>query len=328
MRRPRLSQAEKLKIVFFHEEMHLTERQIAKKVHCDQSTVHRTIEQHNHHIDSSTTQKHGAKKKLTNKQFLHLKHTIKTNKSMTSKELKSHLSQHDSINISSGSVRRYRRSHFHPARELLIPQLTLQHHLERMDYCLTHVASTFHNFCFSDEKQFVLDHTSSTVWLEKGEARPVREISSLRTSVMIWGGIWYHGRTELAIVEGNINAKKYIEVLRDYLLPSIPTSPHFLFQHDNAPPHNPISVRHFLFSNAVNLLDHYPAYSPDFNPIEHVWSWMVHDVNKQRPSNRASLVNAVQLSWQSLPQAVIQAYIDNLPAQLMKVERAGGARLN
>lgn len=247
---------------------------------------------------------------------------------MTSNELQSHLSQHDSIDISSRSVRRYRRSHFHPAREIIIPQLTLQHHLERMDYCLTHVASTFHTCCFSDEKQFVLDHTSSTVWLEKGEARPVREISSLRTSVMVWGGIWYHGRTELAIVEGNINAKKYIEVLRDYLLPSIPTASTFLFQQDNAPPHKPISVRHFLHINAINLLDPYPANSPDFNPIENVWSWMVREVNKSRPSNRASLVKAVESVWQALPQSVIQAYIDNLPAQLAKVEKAGGARLN
>jgi transposase len=328
MRKPRLSEGEKLKVLFFRQEMHLTEAQIAKKVNCSQQTVSYIIQQHKHRIDSSTTQKHGQKNKLSPKQFSHLKHIIKTNKNMTSSELQSHLSQHDSINISSRSVRRYRRSHFHPAHELLIPHLTLQHHLERMDYCLTHATSTFHNFCFSDEKHFVLDHTSSTVWLKKGEARPVREISSLRTSVMVWGGIWYHGRTELAIVEGNINAQKYISILRDYLLPSIPTSPHFLFQHDNARPHSPISVHHFLFSNAVNLLDHYPANSPDFNPIEHVWSWMVHDVNKQRPSNRASLINAVQLSWQSLSQAVIQAYIDNLPAQLAKVERAGGARLN
>lgn len=308
--------------------MHLTERLIAKKVNCNQSTVHRTLQQHNQHIDSSTTQKHGAKKKLSNRQFQHLKHIIKANKNMTSNELQSHLSQHDSIDISSRSVRRYRRSHFHPARELLIPHMTLQHHLERMDFCLTHSAATFHNFCFSDEKQFVLDHTSSTVWLEKGEARPVREVSSLRTSVMVWGGVWYHGRTELAIVEGNINAKKYVAVLRNYLLPSIPTSPHFLFQHDNAPPHKPIAVRHFLYTHAVNLLDPYPANSPDFNPIEKVWSWMVREVNKHRPSNHASLVNAVQSAWDSLPQSRIQSFIDNLPAQLAKVEKAGGARLD
>ena len=129
-------------------------------------------------------------------------------------------------------------------------------------------------------------------------------------------------------MEGNINAKKYIEILHDYLLPSISTAPTFLFQQDNAPPHKPISVRHFLHTHAVRLLDPYPANSPDFNPIEHVWSWMVREVNKSRPSNHASLVKAVENAWQALPQSVIQAYIDNLPAQLVKVERAGRARLN
>ena len=150
MRRPRLSETDKLKIVLFREEMHLTEAQIANKVRCSRQTVSYTLQQHKHHIDSSTTRKHGRNKKLSNKQFQHLKQVIKANKNMTSSELQSHLSQHDSIDISSRSVRRYRRSHFHPARELLIPHLTLQHHLERMDYCLTHATSTFHTCCFSD----------------------------------------------------------------------------------------------------------------------------------------------------------------------------------
>jgi hypothetical protein len=37
----------------------------------------------------------------------------------------------------------------------------------------------------------------------------------------MWGGIWYNGRTELAIIDNNLNANKYIEILKEFLLPTI-----------------------------------------------------------------------------------------------------------
>jgi transposase len=98
--------------------------------------------------------------------------------------------------------------------------------------------------------------------------------------------------------------------------------------HDNAPAHKPIAVEKMLHDFGVRLLDPYPAHSPDFNPIEHVWSWMTHYVNNEHPTHRRSLIDAIERAWNAIPQSVIQGYIDNLPARLAAVERAGGARLD
>jgi transposase len=166
------------------------------------------------------------------------------------------------------------------------------------------------------------------MWVEDDNDTPIRHITSSHTKVMVWGCIWYHGRSELCIVDGTVNSNKYMEILRDYLLPSMPSSSNFLFMHDNARPHVANVVRRWLYDNAVPLLEPWPAYSPDFNPIERVWSWMSAWVKKQRPNNIQSLTNAIEKAWMNLPQKTIQGYIDNLPSRVLKAYDAGGARID
>jgi transposase len=274
MRSPNLTERERLKIISYRFDFHLSERDIAKKIKCSPSTVHRVLVQHQHHHDSPQYHLRGCNKKLSPSQLNHVKNIIRKNKNITSSEIQRHLFHHDNISVSSRTIRRYRREIFHPAKEILVHRLTLKHHLDRIDYCMTHSNNNFHRIVFSDEKPFKLAHTSSTVWIEDDEPIPVREISSLHTTVMVWGGIWYNGRTELGIVKGKIDHQKYIQVLKRYLLPSMPAGNDFLFMHDNAPPHKPRIVEMTLNDFGVNVLYPGPAHSPDFNPIEHVWSWM------------------------------------------------------
>lgn len=295
---------------------------------CSRSSVRYALQQHKQHHESPRFHLSGRKTKLSSSQQNHLKDIIRENNNLTAAEIQRHLFHHDNINISLSTIQRYRRLFFHRAREIVVPRLTLQHHLDRMDYCLTHINNNFHTVVFSDEKSFCLSHTSSTVWIEKDEPIPLRPISSTHTKVMVWGGVWYHGRTELGIIRGNIDHRKYISILQKYLLPSMPSSNRFLFMHDNAPAHKPIAVEKMLHDFGIRLLDPYPAHSPDFNPIEHVWSWMTHYVNIEHPTDRRSLIEAIARAWNAIPQSVIQGYIDNLPARLAAVERAGGARLD
>lgn len=134
---------------------------------------------------------------------------------------------------------------------------------------------------------------------------------------MVWGGIWYNGKTELAIVEGSINYKKYIDVLANYLLPSMPTSNQFVFQQDNARPHTVRSVYDWMLEHAVRVLDPWPAYSPDFNPIEHVWSWMSQYVAKERPllivihSSKRLIDHGMQFLSQSFEGILMHCLLDS-----------------
>ena len=111
---------------------------VAKKIKCSQSTVSYALKQHKKHHDSPQYHRSGRKKKLTSSQQNHLKNIIRENNNATAAEIQRHFFHHDNIQLSLATIKRYRRLWFHPAKEILIPRLTLQHHLDRVEYCMTH----------------------------------------------------------------------------------------------------------------------------------------------------------------------------------------------
>ena len=46
------------------------------------------------------------------------------------------------------------------------------------------------------------------------------------TSIMVWGGISFHARTPLVVVDGNLNAARYVQEIMDpVLLPFLEAHP-------------------------------------------------------------------------------------------------------
>ena len=122
---------------------------------------------------------------------------------------------------------------------------------------------------------------------------------------MVWGGITAHNRTELVIIDGNLNAARYHdEVLAPVVLPFMQRhGPGVNLQQDNARPHAARIVQQYLQQQQVDVLP-WPANSPDLSPIEHVWDEMKRQL-RRLPHATATLVELqrhLTRIWNNIPQ--------------------------
>lgn len=194
---------------------------------------------------------------------------------------------------------------------------------------------------WSDETRISLFCSDGVRYVRRrqGEAlKPECLIPTMKhpVDVMIWGCMAANGVGRIFVLQGSVNARKYIdEVLIPRLLPSsrdlflphnaLPNDkPKFIFQQDNAPCHTAKVCRDWFAQNGVQVLD-WPGNSPDLNPIENLWARLKRLVAKRRPSNRQQLIEAVIASWHHviLPDN-LRSLVESMPKRCADVIKARG----
>ena len=73
-------------------------------------------------------------------------------------------------------------------------------------------------------------------------------------SVMVWGGIMGNVKTDLVVVQGNLSAQHYVNLLNNNLLPFMQNfGPGLTFQHNNARSHTALVTANFLAQDNMNV---------------------------------------------------------------------------
>jgi transposase len=145
---------------------------------------------------------------------------------------------------------------------------------------------------FSDESRFSLDgpdHIKSWQCSSSRKKRQIRQQGG--GGVMLWGMLFSTGRLHLLEIKGNLNSKKYCELLNTFALPLIRAEydQDFVLQQDNAPAHASEETQLFLEEKGVSVME-WPARSPDLNVIENCWQ-----VLKMHVYENGGAKNVVQL---------------------------------
>jgi transposase len=130
---------------------------------------------------------------------------------------------------------------------------------------------------------------------------------------------------------GNMTAKGY----RDRILPLIrgwirqwkhDHGEDLLFMQDNAPIHMAEIVTAELQESGINAIV-WPPYSPDLNPIEHVWAWVKDWINEKWPQARNTgyiLMEQIEEAWKAVPADFLRKLIESMPRRCEDVIAVNG----
>ena len=91
-------------------------------------------------------------------------------------------------------------------------------------------------------------------------------------SIFLWLLVLPNGLLSYRVIQGKLNAEKYIDLLWTTAVPIIKLNygDDFVFQEDNSPVHKAGKVKDFMIGSNINVLD-WPPKSPDINIAEDVW---------------------------------------------------------
>ena len=214
------------------------------------------------------------------------------------------------------------------------PPLTVKHKECRLNFAKEHLCWTFEwrNVIFSDEKKFNLDGPDGIryYWHHLGDQK---HLLSHRQHgggcVMVWGAFCYTGQVGLAFISSRMNSVGYQDMLREHLLPMAPViaGREWIFLQDNASIHRSHSTKNWFHDNNVISLD-FPARSPDLNPIENLWAYLVRQIyaNGQQYKTVANLRDSIVTVWNQTAQNYFQRLVDSMPERMYSVVYNHGAQ--
>jgi len=140
---------------------------------------------------------------------------------------------------------------------------------------------------------------------------------------MVYGAICKESKSPLYFFEDGEreNQENYENIISSVLLPwanDFYPEGSFVYYQDNARPHIGKKVMEYLKSK-ISFIPVIPPYSPDFNPIENVWSIVKNKVEKMQPKDLGDLKEKMIVTWEELDQKLIKNCIKSTQERLKEI---------
>jgi len=128
-----------------------------------------------------------------------------------------------------------------------------------------------------------------------------------QTSTLI-AGVRLQGPCAPWVFEGAMNGEMFLAWVQQGLAPVLQPGDAVIL--DNLSTHKVSGVREAIASVGARLL-FLPAYSPDFNPSENLWSKIKQSLRSQAPRSEPELMQAAKIAFESVSSAGCQGFFLN-----------------
>lgn len=235
-----------------------------------------------------------------------------------------------------------RSAHFRPFSDKNVPfvnknykkhRKALYDQLEKVDW---------ENVIYSDEKSFSCHPDGRVKIYARTSEEHYRKRQNLsfrgRFTCRVWGAISSRGTGRLIFLKGPWNSRQYVnQVLQPALcdrraILKLHNSRAYLpkrwrFQQDNDPAHRGGPAMDFFHQHHIPLL-RWPPRSPDLNPIEHIWSFMVRKIREEQVRvggtwNEQRLKSAISAAWSNVTPELCKRLCNSVPMRLKSIKKHG-----
>lgn len=197
----------------------------------------------------------------------------------------------------------------------------------RIAFCREHLDLNPRMLLFTDEKYADCDeHGVRFEWCAKGEEPSPQTREQYKTKVHVWGAIGVGVKRLVVLPTDRVTAEIYVKhclvSVRKLLENGV------VLVQDGARAHTAGYTTNWLQRYGFTVLEHWPARSPDLNPLENLWALLAKNVSARIPLCPDDLVEDVVQEWDKFPQALVDDYVCSFNARLRKCIAAGGATIN
>lgn len=139
---------------------------------------------------------------------------------------------------------------------------------------------------------------------------------------MVWVGFCSKGKLEINFISTKSNSQDYVKVLQNNLLRQGRRllGRNMVFQQDNAAIHSSKFTMQWFKDNKITVLD-WPSLSPDLNPTENVWSYLVKNIyaNGKQYENINQLKQAIVSAWSKCPMSYLKDLVNSMQDRIYQV---------
>ncbi|GFX66067.1 transposable element Tcb1 transposase [Trichonephila clavipes] len=271
-----------------------TQLEVSEELEINQSVISRLWQRFQDDGNVSRCYSTGCPQVTTPNDDRYLAVIAKRNRRSTASDLSRQLSSATDTTVLRQTVyRRLGHIGLYSRRYVRCVPLTATHCRLRLKWSREHAFWTPQQWScvmFSDESRFSLrsDSRRSLIWRAPGtryhQENTIERHSYGGAGWLVWRGIILGSRTDLHVQSVTMTGYiyRYVILEQHVRLFRGAMGAEFLFMDDNAHPHRANIVDECLQSDDITRMD-WPAYSPDLNPIEHVWDIFCRRIAARQP---------------------------------------------